>query len=120
MTQWLDLGYSVLAYDYRGYGTSDGSPSEARIYDDVTAAFRYLTEDAGIPPERIIAHGFSLGGAPTLYLSNQEPLAGVIVEGTFTTVFRVVMRISLVPFEMSNNLGRVRQLWINARHNKSA
>ncbi|MEM9537423.1 MAG: alpha/beta hydrolase, partial [Cyanobacteria bacterium P01_E01_bin.45] len=110
MTQWFDLGYSVLAYDYRGYGTSDGSPREARMYEDVTAAFRYLTEAAGIPSERVIAHGFSLGGAPTLYLANRESLGGVIVEGTFTTVFRVVTRIPLVPFETFNNLARVRQL----------
>lgn len=110
MSRWFDLGYSVLAYDYRGYGTSDGSPSEANIYEDVSAAFQYLTDDVGISAERIIAHGFSLGGAPTLYLASRESLGGVILEGTFTTVFRVVTRIPLVPFETFNNLGRIQRL----------
>ncbi len=110
MEQWYNLGFSILAYDYRGYGTSDGNPSERNVYEDVNAAYRYLTEDVGVPSDRIIAYGLSLGGGPSIYLASREKIAGVIVEGTFTTVFRVVTRVPLVPFEKFDNLGRVTRI----------
>ncbi len=58
------LGLDVLAYDYEGYGTSEGEPSERRLYEDIDAAYRYLTEVRGVPPERVILYGRSLGSGP--------------------------------------------------------
>ena len=55
-------GYSVFAYDYRGYGTSDGKPSEKRAYQDAETAYQYLTEQLKIPGDRIIVYGRSVGG----------------------------------------------------------
>src|SRR5574342_467910 len=56
-----DLGFSVLAYDYRGYGLSEGQPSERNVYADIDAAYDYLTRDARVQPGRLILYGRSLG-----------------------------------------------------------
>jgi abhydrolase domain-containing protein 17 len=105
------LGANVLAYDYEGYGVSDGAPSEARLYADVDAAYRYLTVERGVPPEDVIAYGRSLGGGPSVDLASRRPLGGLVLESAFTSVFRVVTRVPIFPGDELRNLskmGRVR------------
>ncbi|NLF38634.1 alpha/beta hydrolase [bacterium] len=102
---WLDtlfkwyneLGFSVFAYDYRGYGLSTGTPDEEECYADADAVFAYVTNVCRVPPERIIVHGRSLGGAMAVHLAATQPVAGLIMESTFLTAFRVVTRVPLVP-----------------------
>jgi fermentation-respiration switch protein FrsA (DUF1100 family) len=94
-----DAGFDVLAYDYSGYGLSTGRPSERAAYGDIDAAYDYLTRTAGVPPGRIIAHGRSLGGAVAADLASRRPVAGLVLESTFTTIFRVVRAYPLVPFD---------------------
>src|SRR3954465_9586746 len=55
------LGLSLLAFDYRGYGESEGAPSEAGLYRDADAAYSYLRTELRVPPERIIVFGHALG-----------------------------------------------------------
>ncbi|MGY2717799.1 abhydrolase domain-containing protein 17 [Thermostichus sp. MS-CIW-19] len=102
-------GFAVLAYDYRGYGTSEGIPSEAAAYKDIEAAYAYLVEQ-GIPPERILVYGRSVGGGPSVYLAAQKPVGGLILESTFVTAFRVLTRIPLLPFDRFDNLSRIAQI----------
>lgn len=78
-----DAGLGVLAYDYRGYGKSAGRPNEAGVYRDVVAAYDALRAD-GVPPQRIVAFGESLGGAVSIRLAIERPCAGVAVVSTFT------------------------------------
>ncbi len=99
-------GFSVLAYDYRGYGTSQGKPSEAGTYKDIQAAYDYLINQ-GIPPARILVYGRSVGGGPSVYLATRNPVGGLILESTFVTAFRVLTQIPLVPFDRFDNLGRI-------------
>ena len=82
------LGFSVLLVSYRGYGRSDGSfPSEANMYADARAAWRYLTGDRRRQAGRIYIYGHSLGGAVAIDLAVDHPrAAGLIVEGTFTSI----------------------------------
>lgn len=80
------LGLSVLVYDYGGYGKSSGAPSESRIYDDIRAAWRYLTETRGIPPQQIVLFGRSLGGAPSAQLATEVTCAGLVLESTFSSL----------------------------------
>ncbi len=80
-----ELGLAVLIIDYRGYGRSGGRPSEAGIYRDAEAAWRYLTEQRQIPPRRILLHGRSFGGAVAAYLASQHQALGVVLESTFTS-----------------------------------
>src|SRR5208283_535262 len=57
------LGLNTLIFDYRGYGNSEGSPSEKGTYADAEAAWNYLVTERKVPPDRIIIWGRSLGGA---------------------------------------------------------
>lgn len=79
------LGASTLIIDYRGYGLSEGRPSEDGLYQDARAAWVHLTTERGIPPSRIIVFGRSLGGAVAVWLAAQVEPAGVVAESTFTS-----------------------------------
>ncbi len=81
-----ELGVDVLIVDYRGYGRSSGSPSEAGLYRDGQAAWNWLTETQGVSAEEIILFGRSLGGAVAAELATRVDAAGLIVESVFTSV----------------------------------
>lgn len=83
-----NLGFSVLAIDYRGYGRSDGDfPSESGVYIDAQMAWDYLIQQQQIKPEQIVIYGHSLGGAIAIELANKHPdAAGLIVESSFTSM----------------------------------
>jgi fermentation-respiration switch protein FrsA (DUF1100 family) len=80
------LGLNLLAFDYRGYGESGGVPSERGLYKDADAAYRYLRDQLGVPPERIIVFGHSLGSAVAVDLASRVPVGALIVEGALTSV----------------------------------
>ncbi|HKH82759.1 MAG TPA: alpha/beta hydrolase [Gemmatimonadales bacterium] len=80
-----DVGLNLLAFDYRGYGESGGTASEQGLYRDADAAYRYLTEERGVPASRIILFGHSLGSAVAIDLASRSPAAGLIVEGALTS-----------------------------------
>jgi uncharacterized protein len=80
------LGLSLLAFDYRGYGESEGDPSEDGLYRDADAAYRYLRDTLGVPPERIVVFGHSLGSAVAIELVSRVPAAGLILDGALTSV----------------------------------
>jgi alpha-beta hydrolase superfamily lysophospholipase len=101
------LGFSVFAYDYRGYGTSSGASSEETTYQDVDAAYDYLTRVEKIPPERIIALGRSLGGAIAIDLAARKPLGGLIVESSFVSAYRVLTRFPIYPFDQFKSLSKI-------------
>lgn len=81
-----DLGMETLIFDYRGYGRSQGKPSEAGTYADAEAAWRYLTELRRIPAERIVFFGRSLGAAVAAHLAMRHPPQALILESAFTSV----------------------------------
>jgi abhydrolase domain-containing protein 17 len=102
-----DSGFSVLAYDYRGYGRSSArAPTERRAYQDHEAAYRYLTGPLGVAPGRVIIHGRSLGGGVARELAARCPAAGLVLESTFTSTFRVVAP-PLFPFDRFSTLRRL-------------
>jgi fermentation-respiration switch protein FrsA (DUF1100 family) len=79
------LGIHVLLLDYRGYGESEGSPSEAGVYADARAGLAHLVEKRGLPESRIVVFGRSLGGAVAVDLVRGRRVAGLILESTFTS-----------------------------------
>jgi fermentation-respiration switch protein FrsA (DUF1100 family) len=93
------LGYSLLLYDYRGYGTSDGSPSYRKIKDDSAAVYRWLTEEQQIDPKTIIAQGRSLGGAVAIWIAAHHEVGGLIVESSFVSALRVKTVVSILPWD---------------------
>jgi uncharacterized protein len=88
------LGFSVLIFDYRGYGQSDGEfPQETQMYQDAQAAWDYLTQVRQIPPEDIVLYGESLGGAIAIDLASQQPRASaLIVQSSFSSMQAIVQR----------------------------
>jgi fermentation-respiration switch protein FrsA (DUF1100 family) len=81
-----DLGLSTLIIDYRGYGRSEGRPSEAGTYLDADAAWSYLVNERGVSPDSIVVFGRSLGGAVATWLAERYAPRALIVESTFTSV----------------------------------
>lgn len=111
---WLEelraAGFGVLSYDYEGYGTSEGRASEAAAYRDQQAAYDYLLR-AGLAPERIILYGRSVGSGPAIWLAAQRPVAGLVLQSPFLSAFRVLTRVTILPFDRFPNykrIGRVR------------
>jgi fermentation-respiration switch protein FrsA (DUF1100 family) len=76
-------GVSVLAYDYRGYGRSDGDPSEEGVYLDALAAYDHL-RGRGIPESGLVAFGESLGSAVSVRLASKRPCAALALVSPFT------------------------------------
>ncbi len=105
-----DLGFAVLAYDYRGYGTSEGRPSERASYQDIDAAYEYLTRGLGLPAHRIIPYGRSVGAGPAVDLAARHPVGGLVLESPFTTAFRVLTRVPLLPFDKFRNLAKIQRV----------
>lgn len=81
----LDLNLNVLAFDYRGYGRSQGRPSETGTCADAETAYHWL-EARGFPATNILALGESLGGGVATELAARQPLGGLILQSTFTSV----------------------------------
>ena len=80
------LGLSTFIFDYRGYGQSQGKPTERGTYLDAEAAWRYLVEKRGVDPTEIVFFGRSLGGAVAAWLAREHTPPALIVESTFTSV----------------------------------
>lgn len=80
------LGLSVLIFDYRGYGQSTGTPTEAGTYRDAEAAWRHLVDGRGTAPDRIVVFGRSLGAGIAAGLQEANEAAGMILESTFSSV----------------------------------
>jgi fermentation-respiration switch protein FrsA (DUF1100 family) len=100
----LQLGVRVLALDYRGYGQSEGKPSEAGLYADALAAYGWLA--AREPAQRIVVFGESLGGGPACELAVTQTVGGVVLHSTFTSVPDMAAR--TFPFLPVRFLARTR------------
>lgn len=102
-------GISVLAYDYPGYGTSSGKPSEQGVYAAVDVAYHYATQTLNISPQQITLYGRSLGSGPSCWLAERYPIDRLILDGAFSSTFRVMTRVKLLPWDKFDNLKRLRQ-----------
>ncbi|HEY9286275.1 MAG TPA: alpha/beta hydrolase, partial [Pyrinomonadaceae bacterium] len=90
------LPSNVLALDYRGYGRSDGSPSEEGLYRDARAAWDYLTKTRGFPANRVVIYGESLGGAVAVDLAARVRPCALVVQSSFTSI--ADMAAEVMPF----------------------
>ncbi|MFN2375226.1 MAG: alpha/beta hydrolase [Candidatus Binatia bacterium] len=96
-TVFREVGWNTLLLDYRGYGRSEGEPTEEGTYLDAKAAWRHLSVDRGIDPSRILVVGRSLGGGVATWLAEHHPVAGLVLEATFTSIADVVATVMPVP-----------------------
>jgi hypothetical protein len=95
--EYNSYGLSVLMPEYRGYGRSDGSPSQAAIVEDFVAWYDRLAAREDVDPERIVLHGRSLGGAVAAQVAAQRPVRGLILESTFTSVKAMAWQFLVPP-----------------------
>ncbi|HUQ83806.1 MAG TPA: alpha/beta hydrolase [Gemmatimonadaceae bacterium] len=125
-----DLGVNLFAYDYRGFGESDGVPSETGVYTDAMTAYRYLTNTLHVPPPRIVLFGHSLGTGVTIELARHVAASGMIVEDAYTSVANrgqelfPVLPIKLIArsrFASIEKVGELRlpKLFLHARHDRT-
>jgi len=96
------MGVGVLLPEYRGYGHSAGTPNEAAIVDDFVRFYDELAARPGVDPAKIFVHGRSLGGGAVCALVQHRPVAGLILESTFTSVAAVARRWLVPPFVITN------------------
>lgn len=109
------LQVNIFLIDYRGYGKSQGKPTEKGLYLDALAAYDYIKSRADIGPMPIIVHGASLGGAPATYLANTREVAALILDSTFSNAADMAKRMyPFIPAFLVNtkfdNMARVRQV----------
>jgi len=100
------LGANLLLFDCRGYGMSDGAPSEENAYADAAAAYNWLVNEKGINPSNLFIFGRSLGGALVVELALHVECAGVIVESSFTSAHDMGQR--MFPYLPTKLLSRYR------------
>ncbi len=111
------MGLSCFVFDYRGYGQSEGKPTESGTYLDARAAYDWLTKTRGIPADQIVIFGRSLGGSIATHLAGRVPTRGLVIESTFTSYpdigakFYPYMPVRLFAryrYNTRNHLSRVR------------
>ena len=96
LLQLSGMGLNVFAFDYRGYGRSEGKPSEAGLFLDVEAAHDHLCGPLSQAASSIVLFGHSLGGAVAIEAARRREAAGLVVQSSFTQL-RDIAR-SVVPW----------------------
>ncbi len=81
-----DSGFGVLGLDYRGYGRSEGSPSEEGFYQDARATMDYATKTLSLADNKIIIYGESIGTAVAVQMATEHKIAALILQSPFTSM----------------------------------
>ncbi len=92
LSQFLNRGFSVFIYEYRGYGQSEGSPSLDGLVNDALSAYDFVTQSLGFKPEQIVLFGESLGGAISSQLALRREAAGLVLKSTFASLNRIARK----------------------------
>ena len=110
-------GLAVLLFDYRGYGGNRGRPTDAGLARDVRAALRFLGDEAGLPGDRLLYYGESLGAAVVTELAIAHPPAGLVLRSPFVDLasvgrvhypFLPVRALLRDRYPVAEQLGRIR------------
>jgi hypothetical protein len=80
-----EAGFDVFIFDYRGYGRSQGAPTEDGLYTDAHSAYNYLVNEKNIPPERIVLYGKSIGANVAIELASKLETGMLISDSAFTS-----------------------------------
>jgi len=102
---------NILAYEYTGYGCSSGSPSEEDIYADIEAAYLYLRDVVGVPWDRVVLFGRSMGTAASVHLATLTPVRGLILQCPMLSVFRIAFNSRFtVPGDRLTNIDKITEI----------
>lgn len=105
-----DEGFAVFSFDFPGYGQSSGKPSEASLQAAARIARTHLREELKVTADRTILYGRSLGGGPAVQMAIEERVGGLVLQSAFTSVYRVVTRWPLLPFDPFQNERKLAQV----------
>ncbi len=94
MPPFLEMGCSVLLFDYRGYGQSQGKPSEAGLYLDGESVWGWVEEKAEEEGITAVILGKSLGSAVAIHVAMQTPPAALILDSAFTSMREIVLTLT--------------------------
>jgi hypothetical protein len=114
-----DAGATQLWLDWRGYGESEGAPSEEGLYRDARAGWDWLGVERRVSPARVVLYGESLGNGPAVELARDVPAAGLIVDSGFASIGEM-SKVVLPWFPMSlaairfDNLAKLPQVKVPA------
>jgi len=106
------LQANVVSYDYVGYGTCKGRPSEDKCYKSILTVYNYLLKN-GVKSEKIVLFGRSLGSGPAVHLAfllskMKTKIAGVILQSPLESAIRVVStRLATLPVDMFENIKKI-------------
>jgi len=97
------LRVNIMAYDYTGYGKSNGTPCEYKCYADIEAAYAYLVNIRHIQPEQVVLYGRSLGSGPSCFLAAKtaeegRSVAGMILQSPLLSAYRVAFNFRYTMF----------------------
>ncbi len=110
----LCTNVNVLAYDYQGYGQSDGEPSIKGIASDGLAAYDFTTKQLHYKPDQIILYGESIGSGVAIQIAKQRPVDGIVLQSGFSSLLAAgrehVWFLNLYPIEWFDNLDNVTYL----------
>ncbi len=105
-------GFSVIGYDYQGYGASSGKASEKNTYIDIRTVYQYLRREKKIPADRIILMAHSLGTGVATQLATEQPVAGLILESPYLSIYRVYTQIPFLLFDKYNNFAKIKNVHV--------
>ena len=106
------MGMNIFIIDYRGYGKSDGVPTEKGMYEDAVKAYQYIISQKNIKPEQLIIYGASLGGVAAIHVASFHKAAGLILDSTFSNAVDMAKHIYpyLPSFFMNIKLDNMRKI----------
>ncbi len=110
LAPYREAGIHVLLADYRGYGFSEGSPSQKAIVSDYVRFSDRLAAHEAVDGGRIVYHGRSLGGGVVCALSRERPPAALVLSSTFTSIADMAARFLYPPFLMRDRFDNVAAL----------
>ena len=110
LDQFNARGLGVFAVEYPGYGRSGGQPTEAALYAAARAGRRILRDEHNVPARQTLLYGNSLGAGVALQMAVEEPVAGVVVQSSFTSLLGVGIPLRWLPFDQYRNLSKVARL----------
>lgn len=103
-------GFGIYAYDYPGYGISEGKPTEPSCFTAAQAAWNDLTTQLHVSPTDILILGQSVGSGPATWLASQKQSAGLVLITPFVSTFRVVTRVPIFPADKFTNIKLIKKL----------
>jgi len=98
MHPYTQRGFSVLIIEYRGYGSSDGTPTQQNIVSDANSMLQQIIDRGDAAPDRMLFHGRSLGGGVACAIAQKHEPTAVVLESTFNSIKRMGRRFGALPF----------------------